>query len=46
MQKPLKKLSGEPLSNSPQSVYAEARSGMDHGIVSTPQITISRYAGF
>jgi hypothetical protein len=46
MQRPPEKLSGEPLSNSRQSVRGEARSSMDDRFVSTPEITISRYAGF
>jgi hypothetical protein len=46
MQEPREKFSGEPLSNSPLSVHAEARSSMDDCLVSTPEITISRYAGF
>jgi hypothetical protein len=46
MQEPPKKLSGEPLSNSPQSVRAEARSSMDDRFASTPEITIFRYADF
>jgi hypothetical protein len=46
MQKPPEKLSGEPLINSPQSVHAEAPSSMDDRFVSTPEITVSRYAGF
>jgi len=46
MQESPKKLFGEPLSNSPQSVHAEAQSNMDDRFVSTPEITILRYAGF
>lgn len=46
MQEPPEKLSGEPLSNSPQSGHVEARCSMDDRFVSTPEITISRYAGF
>jgi hypothetical protein len=40
------KLSGEPLSNSRQAVQAEARSSVNDHFVNTPEITISRYAGF
>jgi hypothetical protein len=46
MQKPPEKLSGEPLGNSPRLVQAEARSSKDDRFVSTPENTISRYAGF
>jgi hypothetical protein len=46
MQEPPKKLSGEPLSNLPQSVHAEAQSSIDDRFVSTPEITTSQYAGF
>jgi hypothetical protein len=46
MQEPVEKLSGELLSNSPQSVQAEARFRMDDRFVTTPEITISGYADF
>jgi len=46
MQKSPEKLSGEPLSNSPQSLHAEARSSIDDRFVSMPEITTSRYADF
>jgi hypothetical protein len=46
MQQPPEKLSGDQLGNSPQSVHAKARPAMNDRFVSTPEITISRYAGF